>query len=128
MEDYTHLRKAHKDEDKETLLGRELSPTEAKQCLDTMKEISGLIEQVRLLFLPKNLLIYYYIGSHYLPQIRVYLLILLYCRFRRSPRIHCGKRDRVFLHNCSIRYRRLHIYSFWIHRDENCSLYKCENN
>jgi hypothetical protein len=50
MDDYTHLRKAHKDEDKETLLGKELSPTEAKECLDSMKEISRLIERVRLFF------------------------------------------------------------------------------
>ena len=48
MDDYTHLRKAHKDEDRETLLGKELSPTEAKECLDNMKEISRLIERVRL--------------------------------------------------------------------------------
>lgn len=48
MEDYTHLRKAHKDDERETLLGKELSPTEAKECLDKIKEISHLIERVRL--------------------------------------------------------------------------------
>ena len=60
MDDYTHLRKAHKDEDRETLLGKELSPTEAKECLDSMKEISHLIERVRLFFSLKsfNLLLY----------------------------------------------------------------------
>jgi len=46
MDDYTHLRKAHKDEDRVPLLETELSPTEAKQCLDSMKEISALIERV----------------------------------------------------------------------------------
>ena len=46
MEDYSHLRKAHKDEEKETLLNAELSPTDAKECLDTMKEIASLIEKV----------------------------------------------------------------------------------
>jgi predicted transcriptional regulator len=46
MEDYSHLRKAHKDEEKETLLNAELSASDAKECLDTMKEISRLIEKV----------------------------------------------------------------------------------
>jgi hypothetical protein len=48
MEDYTHLRKAHNDDEKEALLGDELSPTEAKECLDKMKEISELIQKVLL--------------------------------------------------------------------------------
>lgn len=88
MEDYTHLRKAHKDDDKETLLGRELSPVEAKECLDSMKEISTLITNVTYIFC-LELLIYYYIGRHYLPQIRVSLLILLHCSLRSTPRLHC---------------------------------------
>lgn len=51
MDDYTHLRKAHNDGEKEALLGNELSPTEAKECLDKMKEISELIEKVLFAFL-----------------------------------------------------------------------------
>jgi len=46
MEDYSHLRKASKDGEKEPLLQDELSPTEAKECLNNMKEISLLIERV----------------------------------------------------------------------------------
>lgn len=46
MDDFRHLRKAHKDDEQESLLGDELSPVEAKQCLDTMKEIAALIEKV----------------------------------------------------------------------------------
>ena len=60
MEDFTHLRKAHKDNEKETLLGNELSPTEAKECLDTMKEISRLITEVSFFAFNEsfNLLLY----------------------------------------------------------------------
>lgn len=79
MEDYTHLRKAHKDNEKEALLGAELSPTEAKECLDTMKDISALIEKVTSSNKPRIFLIYYYIGSHYLLEIRVYLFDWIYC-------------------------------------------------
>lgn len=46
MDDYSHLRKAHKDEEKETLLNAESSPSDAKECLDTMKNISDLIAHV----------------------------------------------------------------------------------
>ena len=60
MDDFRHLRKAHKDDEKESLLGDELSPVEAKECLDTMKEIAALIERVRGLyqFESENLLLY----------------------------------------------------------------------
>lgn len=44
MEDFTHLRKARGDNEKETaLLEKEMSATDAKQCLDKMKEINVLI-------------------------------------------------------------------------------------
>lgn len=62
MEDFSHLRKAGgKDDEREALLseGHQHSPTEAKECLDTMKEISTLIANVSLW--ATNLLIYYII-------------------------------------------------------------------
>lgn len=60
MDDFRHLRKAHKDDDKESLLGDELSPVDAKECLDSMKEISALIERVgsKYQFESFNLLLY----------------------------------------------------------------------
>lgn len=89
MDDYTHLRKAHKDEEKEALLSTELSPTEAKECLDNMKEISALIEKVTFPNLSPDLLIYYYIGRHYLLKIGVYLFSWIHCCIRSSLGLDC---------------------------------------
>jgi hypothetical protein len=49
MEDFSHLRKAGgHDGEKDALLaeGHQHSPTEAKECLDSMKHISTLIANV----------------------------------------------------------------------------------
>jgi hypothetical protein len=62
MEDYSHLRKAGgHDGEKDALLaeGDEHSPTEARECLESMKEISTLIADVFNLGLSFYLLIFY---------------------------------------------------------------------
>ena len=127
MDDFRHLRKAHKDDEKESLLGDELSPVEAKECLDTMKEIAALIERVCGHY-QFGLLIYYCIGSHYILEIRVSLPHLLYYWFRCALSTHRRKRDWILLHYISLHYWRIHIYPSWIYRDENCSLYQCKNH
>lgn len=51
MDDFSHLKKAHKDDEKETLLHGEHShsATDGKECLEQMKFISDLIAKVNLL-------------------------------------------------------------------------------
>ena len=52
MEDYTHLRKTHKEDEGETLLAEtEMNAVESLQCLNEMKHISHLISKVTFLLL-----------------------------------------------------------------------------
>jgi hypothetical protein len=58
MDDYSHLRKAHSEDEEESLIQEQTVPNAgAEECLKLMKEISDLISRVT--FSHSNLLIYY---------------------------------------------------------------------
>lgn len=87
MNDHSHLKRAHKDDEaKEALL--EPSAIGSLECLNEMKHISALIEKVTLIRYP-DLLNYYYIGRHYILKIRVYLFDNLHYIVRSPVGWYC---------------------------------------